>query len=101
MKRFLYFANSTSDNVCMPVDNLLGIDASTASNLIVQFVAIDGTADSTDCNITITSGKAKEVVTAIVEAVNSSVDPVIVVADDVNSLYLDADITACSTITLT
>jgi len=100
MKRFLYFENSTSDNVCMPVDNLLGIDATSATNLVVSFKTIQGDADSTDCNITITSGKAKEVAQAIVETLNSSTEPFIVVADDTNSVFLDSKISACSTITL-
>ena len=100
MKRFLYFQNSTSDNVCMPVDNLLGIDATSATNLMVSFKTIQGDADSTDCNITIDSGKAKEVAQAIVEAINSSTEPFIVVADDTNSAFLDSKISACATITL-
>ena len=101
MDRYLYFAEGTdeSDVLCLPVNQVLGLDIDAADTIEVYFNDLGG-ADTNDgiVVLNITSGKTKEVAKAIVEAMNSSVDPFIVVADDVNSEYLHPNLTSCGAI---
>jgi hypothetical protein len=98
MDRYCFFANSTSDAILLPVKNILGIDATSATNLSITFNEIGGATDEASVQLTITSGKAKEVMNAIVDEISFSKNPFVVIADDVNSEFIHADITACSTI---
>ena len=98
MDRYCFFANSTSDAILLPVNNLLGIDATSATNLSITFREIGGAADEASVQLTITTGKAKEVMNAIVDEISFSKNPFVVIADDINSEYVHADLTACGTI---
>ena len=104
MDRYLYFANGSDegDVLCLPVSQLEGIEI--AANNAVRIFGNDlGGADTNDLLVIVncTAGKTKEVMQAIVEACNFSVDPFIVVADDINSEFIHADVTSCGAITET
>ena len=103
MDRYLYFANGSNegDVLCVPVSQIEGMDVTT-DNTSVKIYGNDlGGVDSNDLLVVVncTAGKTKEVMKAITEACNFSVDPFIVVADDINSEFLSADITSCGEIT--
>tara|TARA_R100001015_G_C4613890_1_gene169634 strand:+ start:103 stop:384 length:282 start_codon:yes stop_codon:yes gene_type:complete len=91
--------NSTSDAILLPVNNILGIDATAADALSITFKEIGGAADEASVVLNITSGKAKEVMNAIVDEISFSRNPFVVIADDVNSAYVHPDLTTCGTIT--
>ena len=114
MEKFLYFSNAggedaVNDILCVPVSRFRGfvISATDAVSLGLHFERVhemtDADADNEDfelVDLVIASGTAKAVCRAIVEAINFGKDPFIVVADDTNSEYLDANITDVAAITL-
>ena len=106
MKNFLYFADAggtdaAADNMVVPADAVIGINATAATTCNLYFKnprILEGTdADSTKnyVELTYTSGKYKEVCEAIVGAINGHAGKSgnILIADDVNSKYIHADIT--------
>ena len=112
MKKFLYFSAGTPDSttateevVCFPADQLSHMELATATSMRDYFNSnqeqdLSGV-DSAHAVLTITSGKHKEVMEALSGAVasaNAINTPFIVVADEENSTYLHANITACASI---
>jgi hypothetical protein len=115
MKKFLYFSAGTPDGtasteevVCFPADQLSHMELATATQLRVYFESsqendADSGIDAAHAVLTITSGKHKEVMEAISGAVasaNAINNPMITVADEENSAYLHANITACASIAI-
>ena len=102
MDRYLYFANGSNegDVLCIPVFQIEGMEIG-ANNAVNIYGNDLGGVDSNDLLVVIncTAGKTKQVMKAITEACNFSADPFIVVADDINSEFLSADITSCGAIT--
>ena len=114
MKKFLYFSAGTPDGTasteevaCFPADQLSHFELATATQLRVYFHSnqeqdLSGV-DSAHAVLTITSGKHKEVIEAISGAIASPAAinvPMITVADEENSSYIHADITACASIAI-
>ena len=112
MKKFLYFASAAPNSdaadeevVCFPADQLSHMEMASATSMRVYFNSnqeqdLSGV-DSAHAVLTITSGKHKEVMEALSGAVasaNAINTPFIVVADEENSTYLHANITACASI---
>ena len=96
MSKFLYFADSATAQYIVPVDRFLGGDDTDADTIVLNFEDMNGsTGDVSQVTIDVASGTAKTVLTAICNAVatQGSKNQVIVVADDVNSLYVDSNIT--------
>jgi hypothetical protein len=112
MKKFLYFSAGTPDGTasteevaCFPADQLSHFELASATSMRVYFNSnqeqdLSGV-DSAHAVLTITSGKHKEVMEAICGAVasaNAINVPMITVADEENSSYIHANITACASI---
>ena len=96
MSKFLYFADSATAQYIVPVDRFLGGDDTDADTIVLNFEDMNGsTGDVSQVTIDVISGTAKTVLTAICNAVatQGGKNQVIVVADDVNSLYVDSNIT--------
>ena len=114
MKKFLYFAsaapegNAANEEVaCFPADQLSHLEMATATQLRVYFESsqendADSGIDAAHVVLTIASGKYKEALQDIVGAINAhpNGDPFIVVADEVNSKYASAHVTACASIAI-
>ena len=114
MKKFLYFAVSAPDGTagteqvaCFPADQLSHFEMSTATQMRVYFESsqendADSGIDAAHVVLTITTGKYKEALADVVGAINAhpNGDPFIVVADEVNSKYASAHITACASISI-
>jgi hypothetical protein len=113
MKKFLYFASgapdstsSTEEVACFPADKLSHLEMHTATTLRVYFNSgqeadEDSGIDLPVIVLTITSGKHKEVMESITGAISSASainSPFIVVADSENSVFLNSNITACSSL---
>ena len=117
MKKFLYFASGAPDSTtsteqvaCFPADKLSHLEMHTATALRVYFTSsqegelsgdTDVSIDNAVIQLTITSGKHKEVMEAITGAIASAPSintPMIVVADSENSKFLHANITACASV---
>ena len=108
MKNFLYFADAggtdaAADNMVVPADAVIGINATAATTCNLYFKntrILEGTdADSTKnyVELTYTSGKYKEVCEAIVGAINgapATSSGFVVVADMNNSKFISNHISA-------
>ena len=111
MKKFLYFASAAPDGtagdeevVCFPADQLSHMEMASATSMRVYFNSnqeqdLSGV-DSAHAVLTITSGKHKDVMTALAQLINGgpNSDGFLVIADEENSVYAHADITACASI---
>jgi len=110
MKKYLYFASAAADatssteQVAMfAVDKVSHYEMHTATALRIYFDAgqeldEDSGIDKPVVVLTITTGKHKEVMDAIANTINFGQDAMLVVADSENSVFLDANITACFSI---
>ena len=90
-----------NDSHCRPVSQFRGFGDASTTTLELHFDSMLRTgADIAAVDkvvLTITTNKHKEVMNAIVREINKGGgDDFIVVADDSNSVYADAQITACA-----
>ena len=96
MKKFLFFANNTADAALLLADNLvlMEIDAD-GDSLEMHFKDVDGhLGNSTMIALTITQHSGPDVMSAISEEIALGNEPMIVIADEINSLFFHNDITA-------
>jgi len=95
---FWYFQTGADDATAFPVKDIIAIDASTAA-VTVYF----GSQDDIVSNValTVTAGREEDVVQALCGFASSRVGyGRMIIADDANSAYCHAGITACGAITL-
>ena len=112
MDKFLYFAAgapdgtaSTEEVVMFPVAQLSHFEMASSTSLRVYFESsqendADSGIDAAHVVLTITTGKYKEALQDISSAINAhpNMDPCIVIADSVNSVFASTHITACASI---
>ena len=95
---FWYFQTGADDATAFPVKDIIAIDASTAA-VTVYF----GSQDDIVSNValTVTAGREEDVVQALCGFASSRIGyGRMIIADDANSAYCHAGITACAAITL-
>ena len=98
--KFVQFIDDADDAATFPVENLLGMTCAANGVLKLNFVSNVGDNGGVDlAQLAITADTEKSVMKSIGEAIAFSKEAVLVIADDVNSDYVDANITGC-TITL-
>ena len=98
MPKYLQFIDAGDDAATYPVDRLLAMTCATDATLLLQFQSSIGGSTGTEhdtVTLTIVADKEKEVMQSICDAIND-VDNYVVVADDVKSIYVDSNITACA-----
>ena len=100
-EKFLIFIDAADDAAMYPVSNIQSITLASDGALLIKFAPGslgDGQAGSVDIvTLTITADTEKTVMQSIANAcADAYSDASIVVADDVNSVYLDSNITACA-----
>ena len=114
MDKMLYFAAAAPDGtasteqvVMFPVAQLSHFEMASATSLRVYFESsqendADSGLDAAHAVLTIASGKYKEALQDITAAINAhpNGDPFIVIADEVNSKYASAHVTACASIAI-
>ena len=96
MKKFLFFANSTSDAALLLADDLvdMAID-SDGDSLTLSFNSVKGFLGATTAiGLTITAHAGKEIMNALSEEITFGEDAMIVIADEINSVFFHDDITA-------
>ena len=104
MDKWLYFHTATADSICLPVRDLVGmeIDHGSGTGLDMR-VRNANTGD--DCVgeyeivLTITADTGKTVMNTIAKEIRSGKTPFVVIADDVNAVMIDSNISACGSIT--
>ena len=95
---FWYFQTGADDASAFPVKDIIAIDASTAA-VTVYFAPVDDIVSNVA--LTVTAGQEEAVVQALCGFASSRVGyGRMVIADDANSAYCHAGITACAAITL-
>ena len=103
MEKFLYWANSTTDACIIPMRRVLdyNIDhASSGTNLTVRHMkGVDGEVGFGEEVLAhvITVNTGGKVLKNIAKELRSGGNPFVVFADDVNSEYIDSDITSLTT----
>ena len=98
--RFVYFNTGADDAVCIPVDKINQISHDSDASVHVDFLdsgAAGGVAGSVE--MTVTDGYEGEVVKRIAKLCSEGTDAVTIIADETNSIYCHAKITAVGTIT--
>jgi len=105
MKKYLHFANSTSEIHFVPASSLVEMEMDgSGTALDLRFNSQGGGASGAgveaEVALTINDNKGKEVMEAIAKEIRIGREPVITIADDGNSDYLVSDITAVSGMTL-
>lgn len=93
--KILYGVVSATDQHGFRADELLGMSFVSGTALILHN---EGMGDLAGGNITltVTDGKMKEVCKAIVDEINYGTKGFVVLADEVDGVYLHSDITACA-----
>tara|TARA_R100001463_G_scaffold92574_6_gene147356 strand:+ start:1543 stop:1854 length:312 start_codon:yes stop_codon:yes gene_type:complete len=96
MKKFLFFANSTSDAALLLAEDLIDMAIDSDDDaLTLSFKDLNGKLGATtSIALTITSKSGKEVMNAISEEITFGEDAMIVIADEINSIFFHDDITA-------
>ncbi len=102
VQKFLMFIDGGDDAATYPAANLLAMTCASNGVLELQFKSSvgGGTGNEHDSvHLTITEDTEKAVMSKIARSIHATGpgynDGLIVVADDVNSIYLDSNITAC------
>ena len=97
--KFIQFIDGGDDAATYPVDNLLGMTCAGDGALLLKFASSVGGgtgAEHDSVALTITADTEKTVMKNIGEAIAFSKEAVLVIADDVTSAYVDANISACA-----
>ena len=95
---FWYFQTGADDASAFPVKDIIAIDASTAA-VTVYFAPVDDVVSNVA--LTVTAGREEDVVQALCGFASSRIGyGRMIIADDANSAYCHAGITACAAITL-
>ena len=98
MDKFLYFSSGANNTHCYPVSALKKIDNGASNRLDLFFhpgaAGADGSLDQ--IKLTIVDASEKTIVQDLVAAINAhpNGDPLVVVADDENGVYVNSNITA-------
>ena len=105
MKKMLYFQTGADNATAFPADNIYSVDAY-ATGVDIYFTgSTSGTGEHgiggllSNVALNVTAGQEENVIKAIVRAIGTTRDPLVVIADDENSNYVHSGITTCGTIT--
>ena len=97
MEKFLFYKNSAADMVCIPARRLTNILVYSNTRLHIRhrLPADDevGSDARYEIIIDINAGTGEKISASISSAINSSKNPFIVIADDLNKVYIDENIT--------
>jgi len=99
MEKFICFVSGTDDACMYPVGALRGLAVTAESTILMTFTSFRSSTGDTErdtVTLTTTADKEKDVMTAIAQKINQHPhsDGFILLADDVNSVYVHADLTS-------
>jgi hypothetical protein len=96
MKKFLFFANSTSDAALLLADDLVDMKVDIDGDaLTMSFKDVNGhLGASTSIDLTISVHSGKEIMSAISKEIAFGESAVVVIADETNSIFFHDDILA-------
>jgi len=95
--KYLYFDAGSTSALSIPASRLLSMDNNALNEITLSFEDMDAVAGATtDVTLTVNEGKVKKVMETITESVHGGRDNFLVIADSVNRIFVDSDITAVS-----
>ena len=97
--KFFFVRKDANETMCFPVDKIRNITMTDATSLLISIEPDAGGTDVGNVDLTITEGKSKDVIKAIMHAGRSSRALFIDLADMETNKYLHADITAVESTT--
>jgi len=98
--KILYGVVSATDQHGFRADELLGMSFVTGGTALILHNEGMGDLAGGNITLTVTDGKMKEVCKAIVDEINYGTKGFVVLADEVDGVYLHSDITACASTSL-
>ena len=99
-QNYLVFHTAADDSYMNSSRNFRGADVTGNTEVTMYFTSATSSQTAFDSvKLTITAGTEVAVVEALAAACAGAKNPVTVVADDINSLYISEHITACGAIT--
>jgi len=93
MKRYFYFAVSTTDSAAIPVSDISGIDQTDADSIEVYYEGMGAIDNAGKITLDCTSGSSKAAMKLLVDNINGGTDPFVVVSDVVNGLSIGQGLT--------
>ena len=98
-QNYLVFHTAADDSYMNSSANFRGADVTGNTTLEITFAAANDNAFVDTVVLNFTAGKEVQVMEALGAALAGAKNPVTVVADDINSKYVDDNITSCGAIT--
>ena len=98
-QNYVVFHTAVDDSYMNSATNFRGCDVTGNTTMEISFASAGSTAFIDTVVLNFTAGKEIEVLEAIGAALAGAKNPVTVVADDVNSTYVNGNITSCGAIT--
>jgi|TARA_R100000458_G_scaffold48837_1_gene48127 hypothetical protein len=98
-QNYLVFHTAADDSYMNSSANFRGADVTGNTTLEITFAAANDNAFVDTVVLNFTAGKEVQVMEALGAALAGAKNPVTVVADDINSKYIDDNITSCGAIT--
>ena len=93
--RYLYFYDSGNNAAMYPVDSLIDIRYASATTLDMFFEGAKGMNSVDKVTLTLgATGKIDTVLESLAKGIANGRGPVVTIADDVNSQFIDANITS-------
>jgi len=98
-QNYVVFHTAADDSYMNSATNFRGCDVTGNTTMEISFASAGSTAFIDTVVLNFTAGKEIEVMEAIGAALAGAKNPVTIVADDVNSTYVNGNITSCGAIT--
>ena len=98
-QNYLVFHTAADDSYMNSSANFRGADVTGNTTLEIFFAAANDNAFVDTVVLNFTAGKEVEVMESLGAALAGSKNPVTIIADDINSKYIDDNITSCGAIT--
>ena len=99
-QKFIYVQDGNNDALCWPIANFLGFVHAADTTLLMKFLPANNTQETTagglidQITLTIAANSEKAVIESIIDAINDGYGPgMIVVADNVNQVYISSNVT--------
>jgi len=100
--KMLYLSSGADAAMCFKATELRGMRMDADDSIILQFsdvASLTNGSPAATAEITVANETQKEVMEAIVKELVFGNNPFVVIADEVNSVYLTSNITACDAVT--
>lgn len=103
-KKFLYFDTASDDVSAFPAENIVMLDQNGDGSILMVFSpggVNSGSGKSATVTLAVTSGKEMDCIKDIARAIAHGRGPVVIIADDSDSVYASKHISSCGAIALT